>query len=29
MKTVKFVRGGGEWNFAALFPEEAPDENEN
>lgn len=29
MKTVKFVRGGGDWNFAALFPDEAPEENEN
>ena len=29
MKTVKFIRGGGEWSFLALFPDEAPEENPN
>ena len=29
MKTVQFIRGGRQWSFLALFPDEAPDENEN
>jgi hypothetical protein len=29
LKTVQFVRGGGEWSFTALFPGEAPEENPN
>jgi hypothetical protein len=29
IETVKYVRGGGEWSFTALFPGEAPDENPN
>ena len=29
MKTVKFVRGGRQWSFMALFPDEAPEENPN
>jgi hypothetical protein len=29
METVKYVRGGGEWSFTALFPGEAPEENPN
>lgn len=29
MRTVKFIRGGGDWSFSALFPDEAPEENPN
>jgi len=29
LKTIKYVRGGGEWSFMALFPDEAPEENPN
>jgi len=29
MHTIKYVRGGREWSFAALFPDEAPEENPN
>lgn len=25
MKTVQYVRGGGPWDFKALFPGEAPE----
>jgi hypothetical protein len=29
MKTVKYIRGGGEWSFTGLLPDEAPDQNPN
>jgi hypothetical protein len=29
MKTVQFIRGGGQWSFSALFPNEAPEESPN
>jgi hypothetical protein len=29
MKTVQYIRSGGDWSFQALFPDEAPVEHEN
>jgi hypothetical protein len=29
MKTVQYIRNGGNWSFQALFPDEAPEEHEN
>jgi hypothetical protein len=29
MKTINYIRKGGNWAFTALFPDEAPEKNEN
>ena len=29
MKTIQFIRGGKQWSFSALFPDEEPEEHEN